>query len=453
MIWIIAAVLSLGLGLGLNYARNFILTALAYKAKVLCSGVFVSRRSPQALLSEDLAIEDLAALRFIDTEIDFARRQVSASFFGLLRQEAVYRGEWGCRLVFDSAEALPGQEIPASPAFDFAEDRLIKMEMPRKPDTRLDTVLDWAFAEPDPKHTRRSRAVVVVKDGEIVAERYAPGFDADMPLPGWSLAKSVMNALVGILVGQGVLDLAAPAPLAEWQGDARRAITLEQLLRMSSGLAFAEKAGELGDVTRMLMREPDAAAFALAKPLIAKPGARWAYASGTTNILSRILRQRLGEAVYREFPRRALFGPLGMDSAVLEADAAGTFVASSFLYATARDWAKFGQLYLQDGVWQGKRLLPAGWAAYSATPTPHSDGRYAAHFWLDIAQEYRLTDPGEPLPPGAFHAIGYEGQCVSIVPSHNLVVVRLGLTRTASAWRQDRFIQRIIHALAAPGGA
>jgi CubicO group peptidase (beta-lactamase class C family) len=221
---------------------------------------------------------------------------------------------------------------------------------------------------------------------------------------------------------------------------------------MVSGLEFSETPGRpLSDVTRMLMLEPDAAAFAAAKPLAAKPGTRWAYASGTTNIISRIIRHRLGEAEYRAFPRRALFEPLGMDSAVLEADASGTFVGSSFLYATARDWAKFGQLYLQDGVWQGRRILPEGWVAYSSQPTPQAaGGEYAAHFWLDIAAEYRLTDPGPPLPPGAFHAMGYEGQCVSIVPSHGLVVVRLGLTRTAAAWRQDRFIQRIITAL---GGA
>jgi len=440
-----------GLGLGLVPASKLIATGVAYKAKVLCSGVFVSQRNPQAVLSEDLEVEDLAPLRFIDTTVDRAGQQVSASFLGVIRQKAVYRAESGCRLSFaDPVMPAPSMALAAHPPLAESADIQIM------PDTRLAAALDWAFAEPDPSHLRRTRAVVIVKDGQIVAERYAPGFSAATALPGWSMAKTVMNALVGVLVGQGRLDLAAPAPVPEWQatGDPRRDIRLDQLMRMTSGLEFSETPGQpLSDVTRMLMREPDAAAYAAGKPLQAEPGTRWAYASGTTNIISRIIRDRLGEAEYREFPKRALFEPLGMDSARLETDAAGHFVGSSFLYATARDWAKFGQLYLQDGVWQGKRILPAGWVGYSATPTPQAGGQYGAHVWLDTAWEYRQTDPAPPLPPGAFHAIGYEGQCVSIIPSHGLVVVRLGLTRTASAWRQDRFVHRVINALAADSGA
>jgi len=284
-----------------------------------------------------------------------------------------------------------------------------------------------------------------------------------------------MNALVGILVGQGSLDLAAPAYVPEWQGvaedagftfgfaspsppaplpqgegskndDPRRAITLDQLMRMVSGLEFSEESGKpLGDVTRMLMREADAAAYAASKPLQAMPGTRWAYASGTTNIISRLIRAKLGDAEYHRFPRMALFGPLGMSSAVLETDPSGTFVGSSFLYATARDWARLGQLYLQDGVWEGRRILPDGWVAYSARPT--ADKRYGAHFWLDIQAEHESSDPEKPLPEDAFHAMGYEGQCVSIIPSKRLVVVRLGLTREPSAWRQDRFVNKVVAAM------
>jgi len=444
--------LLLSLAAGLVYLWRLTEIGLAYKAKVLCSGVFVSGRAAQAVLDEDLASEDLAPLQAFDTRVDLDGKRVEAAFLGLKRR-AVYRPETGCSLdapsddgAFGPAFAHTGQS-PASAS----------RPLPNVPDTpgfplhlqsRFDPALDWAFAEPDPQHLRRTRAVVVLHRGQIVAERYAPGFGPDMPLAGWSLAKSVMNALVGILVGQGRLDLAAPAAVPEWQAadDPRRQITLDQLMRMVSGLRFTEEAGQpLGDVTQMLMRSPDAAAYAAGRPLQHPPGSLWHYASGTSNLISRIIRDRLGEAEYRAFPRLALFGPLGMGSAVLETDPSGTFVGSSFLYATGRDWAKLGQLYLQDGVFEGRRILPVGWVAYSRRPGP--DQRYGAHFWLDIQQEYAASDPEPPLPEDAFHAMGYEGQCVSIIPSKSLVVVRLGLTRQPSAWRQDRFVNKLIAAL------
>ncbi|MFM8332206.1 MAG: serine hydrolase domain-containing protein [Candidatus Methylumidiphilus sp.] len=458
------------LAAGLHFGWNLAATGVAYKAKALCSGVFVSGRSPQSVLAGDLEVEDLAPLRAIATQVDAENRQVSASFFGLIRRQAVYQPGFGCTLAFgasskprsysplSAAQAMPpkidGPALPLArigpPPRHIPQPAQPRLSAPPNP-ARLQAALDWAFAEPDPQHRRRTRAVVVMRDGAVIAERYAPGFGPDRPLPGWSMAKSVMNALVGILVGQGRLDLNAPAPVPEWQahGDPRRMITLDQMMHMVSGLEFSESAGEpLGDVTQMLLRAPDAAAYAAAKPLAAPPGTRWHYASGTTNIISRILRDTLGEADYRDFPRRALFAPLGMDSAVLETDAAGDFVGSSFMYATARDWAKLGQLYLQDGMWQGRRLLPAGWVGYSTIPTPLAPGQqYGAHFWLNIQHDYP-NDPGRPLPPDAFHAMGHEGQCVSIIPSLGLVVVRLGLTRTASAWRQDRFLNQIIDALA-----
>lgn len=445
--------------MGLYYAHDLISTGVSYKAKVLCSGVFISRRNVDSIVNEDLAAEDLAALQFIDSEVDWSGQQVFASFLGVIRQKAVYRTGSGCTLVFADqgisawAEAQPlqthGSEANVSSPLMPREMIQALADQSQTLDPRLDVALNWAFAEPDAQYQRRTRAVVVMQEGKIIAERYAPGFSPDMPMAGWSLAKSAMNALVGILVGQGRLDLSAPAPVPEWQGqgDLRRSITLDQLMHMVSGLEFSEEAGKpLGDVTQMLLRAPDAGAYAASKSLAYPPGTSWHYASGTTNIISRILRRTLGEAEYRRFPQEALFGPLGMSSAVLEADPSGTFVGSSFLYATARDWAKLGQLYLQDGVWEGRRLLPTGWVAYSTRPNP-VDQRYGAHFWLDIQQEFAASDPEQPLPKDAFHAMGYEGQCVSIIPSRRLVIVRLGLTRNSSAWRQDRFINKILSAL------
>jgi len=458
---ILAIALFILFGVGLHYARKYISIAAAYKAKILCSGVFISGRTHQTVLREDLEVEDLSYLRFISTDVDLANKQVIASFLGLVKRKAVYSHGQGCTLVYgdQGREAMSRYSIQSS---TYATDTLTSIALdsgiPDRNDgflgqnenCRLDTVLDWAFAEPDPKHKRRTRAVLILRDGKIVAERYAPGFDQDMPLPGWSMAKGVVNALVGILVGQGKLDLDAPAAVPEWQGidDPRREITLDQLMRMTSGLEFTEKSNNpLYDLTKMLLTTPDSAAYAANQPLQAKPGTHWCYASGTTNIISRIIRSALGEADYRQFPRQALFGPLGMGSAMFECDASGTFVGSSFLYATARDWAKFGQLYCQDGVWEGKRILPQGWVGYSTTPSA-PDRQYGAHFWLDIQQKKNSPDMEAPLPADAFHAMGYEGQCVSIMPSNQLVVVRLGLTRKSSAWQQDCFLNLIIDALA-----
>ena len=457
---------------GLHYVRQLISIAAAYKAKLLCSGVFISNRSPESIIQEDLSVEDLKYFKPITAQVDFAKQSASASLFGFGRRTAVYKPELGCTLVYGNKPSLtrphsnphPLREgivqtvtdrlpktIVAEPYFGL-ETRLL----PNRPRlfeevklTDLEPVLDWAFAEPDPKHQRRTRAVVVLLDGKIVAERYAAGFDQDMPLPGWSMAKSVVNALVGILVGQGKLNLDVPAPVPEWQGvgNLRREITLCQLMWMTSGLEFNEKSSNpVYDLTKMLLSTPDAAAYAASKPLRAKPGSSWCYASGSTNIVCRIIREALGEEAYRKFPRQALFEPLGMESARFEMDASGTLVGSSFLYATARDWAKFGQLYCQDGLWEGKRILPEGWVSYSTVPcTP--DRRFGAHFWLDIRQKKNESDLAKPLPADAFHAMGYEGQCVSIIPSRKLVVVRLGLTRKTSAWRQDHFLNLILDAI------
>ena len=470
-----------------KYLIKLISIAAAYKAKLLCSGVFISGRSPQSVIQEDLEVEDLKYFNWVTAQVDLDKHSASASLFGLVKRTAVYNPERGCTLVYSDIpnSTVITRPLPNPPPVgegilvndqkpETVVERPLRLRsgqaysgphsngLPNNPChfevaklNRLDSVLDWAFTEPDPKHQRRTRAVVILHHGKIVAERYAPGFDQAMPLPGWSMAKSVVNALVGILVSRGKLDLDGPAPVPEWQGisDPRRDITLNQLMRMTSGLQFLEKASTpVCDLTKMLMNAPNAAAYAANKPLRTKPGTAWHYASGTTNIISRMLRTVLSEDEYHQFPRQALFEPLGMDSARFEADASGTLVGSSFLYATARDWAKFGQLYVQDGIWQGNRILPAGWVLYSSNPT-NSNRLYGAHFWLDIQQKNKPSDLEKPLPSDAFHAIGYEGQCVSIIPSQELVVVRLGLTRKSSAWRQDRFLNRIIDALAETGSA
>jgi CubicO group peptidase (beta-lactamase class C family) len=309
--------------------------------------------------------------------------------------------------------------------------------------------MDAAYSEPDPAHTRHTRALVVVYQGRIVAERYAPHFDAAMPFLGWSLSKAALNALVGERIADGRLALGDKALLPEWQrsDDPRRDITLDQLLRMTSGLAFDETyADHDSDVIQMLFVHSDMAGFAASKPLLHAPGSVWHYSGGNSLILSRLLRNSFAsERDYLRFPRERLFEPLGMRSAVLEPDSAGTFVASSLMYASARDWARLALLFLQDGVWQGRRLLPEGWVAYTLTPArPAPDARYGAHMWLKLPQSPKLGEP--PMPEESYYMLGYDQQIVAVIPSRDLVIVRLGLTRDSGASDAARDLAPIVNA-------
>jgi CubicO group peptidase (beta-lactamase class C family) len=272
----------------------------------------------------------------------------------------------------------------------------------------------------------RTDALVIVQGGRLVLERYAAPFDAAATQPSWSMAKSITQALVGLAVADGKLDVMRRADAPEWRaaGDPRAAITLDQLLRMSSGLAFVEDytPGSVSDVIEMLYGsgKADAAAYAASRPLIHSPGSFMAYASGTTNIVSRALGAALGltGASFQAFMRERLFEPLGMASPIPKFDAAGTFIGSSFCFCTPRDFARFGLLYLRDGFWDGRRLLPEGWVDYARTPTPQqpgaADDAYGAHWWLDA------------FGPGVFSANGYDGQFIILSPQRDLIIVRNG---------------------------
>jgi len=302
------------------------------------------------------------------------------------------------------------------------------------------SLIDQAFVTPG--DYGETWAVVVIQGGRLMFERYGAGRSADDTCRSWSMAKSVTHALTGILVGDSRLDIYAPADAPEWRaaGDPRAAITLDQLLRMSSGLKFTEAytPGEPSDVIEMLFGTGavDMAAFAAGFPLAHAPDSFFNYSSGTTNIISRALARAVGAsgAGFEAFMRERLFEPLGMASATARFDEVGTFVGSSFVFASARDFARFGLLYLRDGVWRGRRILPEGWVDYARTPTFQQpdcvDGPYGAHWWLDLAG------------PGSFSANGYEGQYVVVCPDRDLVIVRHGVTPEAGkllvqAWLND----------------
>jgi CubicO group peptidase (beta-lactamase class C family) len=285
-------------------------------------------------------------------------------------------------------------------------------------------LLDYAFSQPE--ELRETHAVAVIHRGRLVAERYAPGMSAADTLPSWSVAKSITQTLIGLVAADGKIDIHAPAPVPEWPADdPRRAITLDLLLRMSGGLAFTEEyhADRPSDTIVMLFGDgkDDVARYAANKPLAHAPGTFWSYSSGTANLVARAASIALGKfgPDLEAYMRARLFDPLGMASATPKFDAAGTFIGSSYCFATARDFARFGLLHLRDGMWDGARLLPPGWVDYARTATfqqPTDSASYGAHWWLDVAG------------PGSFSANGFQGQYVVVVPDRDLVVVRLGAT-------------------------
>ena len=276
--------------------------------------------------------------------------------------------------------------------------------------------------------TDTTLAVVVQHRGEVVAEAYADGVTAGTTLISWSMAKSITHALVGMAQMDGLLDVRATTGIAHWQNDDRKHITLQHLLEMRSGLAWIEDyvEGNESDVIEMLFGagKDDHAAYAINQQLSSTPGSEWYYSSGTTNIISRLLGDALGDKnsshdKTQSFMQTRLFDAIGMASATAQFDLSGTFVGSSYVYATARDFAKFGELYLRDGIWDNKRVLPSGWVDHARAQTVIDDETgqgYGAHWW---------TQPGEPR---SLIASGYEGQQIFVLPERDLVIVRLGKT-------------------------
>jgi CubicO group peptidase (beta-lactamase class C family) len=391
---------------------------------------------------------------FLRPQINEAKGEVVVTLWGwAAKQKAILRPGLGCTLLagtgpFETRTAVMPPPAPVDPNQPWPLGETVSAA--KQP--TLEAMLDKWFQDPDPANPRRTRAIIVVKDGQIIAERYGTGFSKDTRFQGWSMTKSVTNALLGVLVQQGKLDIHAPAPVPEWQsaGDRRRAITIDQLIRMSSGLEFSEDYADLGsDVVQMLYNTSDMGAYSAAKPLVGEPDNVWNYASGTANILMRIIRSVIGGDItaYWAFPQEALFHRIGVNSAILEPDASGTFVGSSYMYATARDWARFGLLFLQDGVWNGERILPAGWMDYSRTPTPPSLGQYGGMWWLNAGQ------PGKPetkewpdAPDDIYYASGHDGQSVLVFPSQNMVVVQLSVSRNG-AWDMAAFLADVLAAM------
>jgi CubicO group peptidase (beta-lactamase class C family) len=426
-------------GLGARWLWVATQVGAGFAAKVTCSLVFVSGQGVQRVLDDYVAYELAPAGALFNAEV--SGREVVATALGVPRARAAFRPGLGCTQLHGGAGAasLPGAEVappsraPLDPSVPWP---LGSAALPEPAPGPIEAAIDRAFAEPDPEgeYRRQTTAVVVARDGRLVAERYAPGYGPATPMLSWSMAKSVTAALVGLAAEEGRLALHAPAPVREWSDaeDPRRAITLDHLMRMSSGLRFDERYRATTDASVMLFTGPDTGEFAARKPLDAPPDAVWSYSSGTSNLVSRMLRDVFGGdlGAMLRWARERLFDPAGLTSAFLEPDASGTFIGSSFAFMTARDWARFGELHRRDGEWFGRRILREGWVRYVTTPTPAAPrGGYGAHWWLNAGAPDDPADrPWPELPADTYAARGHSGQYVVVVPSSRLVVVRLGLS-------------------------
>ena len=429
------------------------LIVAGYRALFTCSAHFFAGRPLDDIKKVELA--EVEGLGYPDPVIDEQRRIVTATdVSGAIVRIAAFRDGMGCTVLpphwqIGDIPRLPN--VQYAPAPDVASVPFPAGDRTDLPASGLDAqqpalapVLDRAFdgASYGDSAGVVTTAVIIVKHGKIVAERYRPGFGIHSGYRTWSTSKSMSAALLAIAARQGILDLDAPLSIPEWNspGDPRQSITHKQLLWMSSGLFSG------GDNTyAVYFGGQDVISAVTTTPLEVAPGTRWKYANNDTLLLLRSLRNKLGDDLkYLRFPYDELLHPLGMYHTRMEVDHLGNFVASSQTYTTARDLARFGLLLYNDGVWKGRRLLPEGWVKFSSTPAPTRPpvaGKwgYGAQFWL--------FDQMPGVPPGTFSTAGRMGQYVTVVPGHDLVIVRTGVDPVARRWVQDRLVADVVAAL------
>ena len=441
-----------------------------YSAKIVCSNVFLAGRDPDQVLRVDVQAPGISILKLMRVSVDRARGTVRAGFLGVIGDGfAQYRSGRGCTVLPDGKldASAPSQlnsrlgigPPPVPPASAVPPAAFSSAPWPDGAAVETSKTIDALIKDPLLAGPG-ARAIVVVDHGRIVGEYYAPGFAPNTPLLGWSMTKTVMAGVIGVLIKDGKLSL---AQAGFWSGhDGREKIRLKDLLAMSSGLQWNEAYGAVSDVTSMLYLQPNMAGFARSQPLAHPPGEEWLYSSGTAVILSRIAQEAEASGASEPqdlatFIKSRLFNPIGITTATLEPDEHGTLVGSSYMYATARDWARYGLFLLQDGVWQGEELLPPGYVTMMATPVEASRGQYGmGQTWLwgsDALTPGVDPDTAFGIPPDVFWMSGHDGQSVCIIKSRQLVIVRLGLTPYADGYTSQRLVQAVLKATQSAAGA
>jgi CubicO group peptidase (beta-lactamase class C family) len=396
-----------------------------FSAKSSASGHFLDNRPLQEIEQGD---NDIPLVKLATNAINEADKFATSSVYGIMERKAIYREGLGATLINDDFDTSKPYEVPKR------SKTKINLPFPYGDNEPKDTVfsnidykkLNAAVANSFDKKgekAKRTRAILVIYKDKIIAEKYDTNFNKNSRLLGWSMTKSITGTLFGILQKQGKIDIYKPAPITEWKNDNRAKITVNDLLHMNSGLEWEEKYDKICDATKMLFQSEDMPRVQLEKPAAFAPNTHWNYSSGTTNLLSGIIRNQFKtHQEYLDYWYSALLDKIGMHSAIIETDMAGNFVGSSYGWATTRDWAKLGLLYLHNGNWNGDQLFDESWAKYVATPTNTSNGRYGAQFWLNAGGYF------PDVPREMYYASGFQGQMVAIFPSKDLVIVHLGLS-------------------------
>ena len=437
--------------------------ALAMNAKLLCSGVFVQGRDPEVHVGEDLRkFPNFSWADDFEYRVDRDARTVTLNAPTASPRTARYNGDQGCAIlpkgrwdVYFTPEDVvstlpPGDQLPW-PTGDVLSDDPLPANVDRG---AVEAALDFAFDDGLHEPDQNTRAVVVVLGGRIIGERYAPGIPRDMPHLSWSQGKSITATLAGVLVQQGELVIDNSAPVAEWrsQGDPRADITLADLMHMSSGLKFnnwgigrPRSLSSENDHFFIYFDAPNVFSHAVNRDLEFPPNTVWRYLNSDPLTVGKIVREAVearGES-YWQFPQKYLFDRIGARHFVLETDAWGNFIMTGYDYGTARDWARLGLLHLWDGEWQGDRVLPRGWAEFVSTPAPASENQgYGGLFWLNRGGRY------DRIPQDAYWAAGFMGQTTLIIPSRDMVVVRLGPSPARFDPYFNEFVGRLLDAVA-----
>ena len=406
----------------LNYPKLDLISGFA--AKSVASAHFADGRTLQMIEEGD---NDIPLVGLATNKINESEKSATGSVFGLKKRKAIYRDGIGAVLIDDDFDVSKPYDVPRR--IKKANESIYPYGDVEPKDTFFDNInygklqkaLDEAFDHNHEK-IKRTRSVLVIYKDKIIAEKYDTGFSKKSKILGWSMTKSITATMFGILQKQGKFDIYKPAPIADWKTDQRSKITTNDLLHMNSGLEWDENYETISDATKMLFLSKDMTRSQAEKKVAFAPNQHWNYSSGTSNLLSGVLRQQFKtHQEYLDFWYAELIDKIGMHSMFIETDMSGNFVGSSYGWATTRDWGKFGLLYLHKGNWNGEQLFEESWAKYVATPTNSSNGRYGAHFWLNAGGYY------PDAPKDLYSANGFQGQVVFIIPSLDLVIVRMGL--------------------------
>ena len=416
-----------------NYPKLNILAG--YSAKSMASSVFLAGRTVAYTDSTD---NNFSPVNLATDTVDFKNRIATSSAFGLLTRKALYREGVGSVLLLNDEDANKNylkpkrSKIDSLTAFPYGNGNPKDTVFSNINYGNINKAIDKVFKEAN------TRAFLVIHKDKIIAERYKKGFDKTSKFLGWSMTKSIMATVFGVLEYQNKVDVQQKAPIESWQNDERKNITIHNLLQMNCGLEWDEDYGTISDATTMLFLERDMTKLPEEKELTDKINASWNYSSGTSNILSGILRKQFNShQAYLDFWYSDFIDKIGMNSMIIETDLAGNYVASSYSWATARDWAKFGLLYLHKGNWNGTQIFKESWVDYVTTPTPTSNGRYGAQFWLNAERKF------PNIPKNMFYADGYQGQRIYILPDQQLVVVRFGLEN----FDENTFLNNILKSI------